>query len=84
VQTVPEVKEHTRHYVQQHNAGGLPEGVKPARYDGIAEAWFDDAQTAIKVMTSRNWASIVAEDDKEFLDTSNCGDVFDRVGRLQA
>jgi hypothetical protein len=62
VQTMPEVKAHTRRYVQQHNIGGLPEGVTAAPYDGIAEAWFDDIDSAKAVMGSKGWAAIVAKD----------------------
>lgn len=70
VLTVPEVKAHTRRYVQQHNIGGIPDGVALAPYDGVAEAWFDDIKSAITVMTSENWAAIVAKDDDNFLDRS--------------
>jgi uncharacterized protein (TIGR02118 family) len=64
---VPEVK---ATLVQQHNIGGIPEGVAAAPYDGVAEAWFDDIKPATTVMTSENWAAIVAYDDENFLDRS--------------
>lgn len=70
VLSVPEVKKYTRRYVQQHNIGGTPDGVTPAPYDGIAEAWFDDVQAAFAVTGSANWAAVVAKDDENFLDRS--------------
>ena len=76
VQTVPEVMEATRHYVQLHNVDGLPSAVTPAPYDGVAEVWFDNKEAAVKVMTSKDWATIVGEDDKLFLDTSKTVAMF--------
>jgi uncharacterized protein (TIGR02118 family) len=70
VLSVPEVKAHTRRYVQQHNIGGTSAGVTAAPYDGIAEAWFDDIESAHAVMRSENWAAVVAKDDENFLDRS--------------
>ncbi|WP_341964121.1 EthD domain-containing protein [Pseudomonas sp. RC10] len=70
VQTVPEVLEHTIRYVQQHNVGGLPEGVPAAPFDGYAEAWIANKEAIYKVIGSPKWDEIVAVDDENFLDRS--------------
>jgi len=76
VQTVPEVKQFTRRYVQQHNIGGTPDVIKAAPYDGIAEAWFDKMEDVLKVVGSPNWMNIVVPDDQKFLDTSKTEIMF--------
>jgi len=70
VQTVPEVKKYTIHYTQQHNIGGIPDGATAAPFDGIAEAWLDDVASVQAMLGSDQWASVVQEDDKKFLNTS--------------
>lgn len=70
VQTVPEVKENTIRYVQQHNVGGVPEFVTAAPFDGVAEAWFPDMEAVGRVMGSDGWANTVMKDDPKFLDVS--------------
>jgi uncharacterized protein (TIGR02118 family) len=70
VQTVPEVMANTIRYTQQHNIGGVPEGVPAAPFDGYAEAWFPDMDAVYKVIGSPKWAEVVAKDDEEFLDRS--------------
>lgn len=70
VQTVPEVKQHTLRYVQQHSIGGVPEGLNAAPFDGYAEAWFPDMAAVQAVVGSAKWAELVVEDDKKFLDPS--------------
>jgi uncharacterized protein (TIGR02118 family) len=70
VQTVPEVMENTIRYTQQHNIGGVPEGVTAAPFDGYAEAWFPNMEAVYKVIGSPKWAEVVAKDDENFLDRS--------------
>lgn len=70
VQTVPEVTAATIRYVQQHPIGGEPQGVTPAPFDGVAEVWMKDRETALSVMGSDGWKNIVGADDKKFLDTT--------------
>lgn len=70
VKSIAAVKENTIRYVQQHNIGGVPEGVTAAPFDGYAEAWFDDMDAVYRVVGSREWAEIVAKDDENFLDRS--------------
>lgn len=76
VQTVPAVKEHTIRYVQQHNVGGVPEGMPGAPFDGIAEAWFESFEDLGKVVGSPEWVSIVQKDDLNFLDVSKTQILF--------
>jgi len=70
VQSVPEVEANTVRYVQQHNIGGVPEGVTAAPFDGYAEAWFADMDAVYRVIGSPQWAEVVAKDDENFLDRS--------------
>ena len=70
VQTVPEVMDTTIRYTQQHNIGGVPDGVPAAPFDGYAEAWFPDMDAVYRVIGSPKWAEVVSTDDENFLDTS--------------
>jgi uncharacterized protein (TIGR02118 family) len=70
VQTVPGVKELSTRYVQQRRIDGVPPGMKQAPFDGVAEGWWPDMESLLKVTTSREWAEIVGKDDENFLDRS--------------
>ena len=70
VRALPEVEAHLLRYVQQHAVDGLPDGLPAASYDGVAEAWFDDLESAMALMGSENWGPIVAADEENFLDRS--------------
>jgi uncharacterized protein (TIGR02118 family) len=70
VASIPEVKQFTKRYVQQHNIGQVPPGITAAPYDGIAEAWFDTIEDVYKVVGTDAWRDIVQKDDLEFLDPS--------------
>lgn len=70
VQSVPGVKEFTIRYVQQRRVDGVPPGMTQAPYDGVAEGWWPDWESMLKVTTSPAWAEIVGGDDAEFLDRS--------------
>lgn len=76
VKAVPEVLENTIRYVQQHDIGGVPEGVPAASFDGYAEAWFPDMEAVYKVIGSPTWAAVVAKDDLNFLDVSKTQVMF--------
>jgi uncharacterized protein (TIGR02118 family) len=70
VASIPEVKQFTKRYVQQHNIGQVPPGITAAPYDGLAEAWFDTIEDVYKVVGTDAWRDIVQKDDLEFLDPS--------------
>lgn len=68
LENLPEVRQYVRRYVQQDAAAGLPDGLPIASFDGVAELWFDDLDAVIAAMGSANYASVVAEDEANFLD----------------
>jgi uncharacterized protein (TIGR02118 family) len=68
LETFPEVQRHVRRYLQQDAAGGLPQGLPVAPFDGVAELWFDDLHGVTAAMGSKNYATVVADDELNFLD----------------
>jgi uncharacterized protein (TIGR02118 family) len=40
----PVVKQYVRRYIQSRTIPNLPNGVKVADYDGVAQLWFDDIE----------------------------------------
>ena len=70
VQSVPEVKQYARRYVQQHNTYVGPDHTPAAPFDGIAEAWFDSLDDAMSLINSDNWFNVIKRDDLNFLDVS--------------
>ncbi|MEU7632610.1 EthD domain-containing protein [Nocardia sp. NPDC049220] len=67
--SVPEVKKYCIRYVRQHNTGWTPDGVAPAPYDGVVEAWFENAEALQAIAKSENWDVMLA-DVENFADTS--------------
>lgn len=70
VQSVPETRQYSRRYRQQHNTYTGPEHTALAPFDGIAEAWFDSLDDALALVTSDNWDKVIRQDDQNFLDVS--------------
>jgi len=70
LESIPEVKQFAKRYVQQHNIGHVPPGVIAAPYDGISEVWFDSVEDLRRVVGTEAWRNIVYKDNEEFLDTS--------------
>jgi uncharacterized protein (TIGR02118 family) len=68
LEKLPEVQQYVRRYVQQDATASLPQGLPIASFDGVAELWFDDLDGIIAAMGSANYATIVAEDESNFLD----------------
>lgn len=66
---VPEVKDYTIRYVQQHNMGIELDGVTPAPYDGVVEAWFESMDALAAIASSERWGEMLA-DVENFADTS--------------
>ena len=61
-------RSHTRHYTQQHSLNNVPGGLPILPYDGVAELWFDNLSSAMATFTHKDYASIVAKDEENFLD----------------
>ena len=57
-------------YVQLHPIVDDVPALRTASYDGIAEIWFDDLDAAAAMFTSDHYETVVAEDEKNFLDRS--------------
>ena len=68
LETLPEVQQYVRRYVQQDAVSGLPQGLPVASFDGVAELWFDDIGAVTAAMGSANYATVVAEDEANFID----------------
>jgi uncharacterized protein (TIGR02118 family) len=66
--SVPEMGEFVQRYQQQHllhvAGGGLP----IAPYDGIAEMWVEDIESAGKIFASDSYNTVIAQDEEHFLD----------------
>ncbi|WP_433282874.1 EthD domain-containing protein [Pseudonocardia xinjiangensis] len=73
--SVPEVRKYTIRYVQQHNTGFMPEGLRSAPYDGIIEVWLDNLEALQAIASSENWATVLA-DVENFADTSKTAYLF--------
>ena len=52
---LPAVKRYVRRYVQQHTLPVEMPGLPPAKYDGITELWFDDADGIGAVFTDSDY-----------------------------
>jgi uncharacterized protein (TIGR02118 family) len=70
VETLPEIQQYVRRYVQQDASAGLPEGLPIAPFDGVAELWFDNRESIIAAMSSVNYATVVSQDEEQFLNRS--------------
>jgi uncharacterized protein (TIGR02118 family) len=67
LESLPEVQQYVRRYVQQGKAAGLPQELAIAPFDGVAELWFDDLNGVTTALRSANYATVVAEDEANFL-----------------
>ena len=70
--TLPEVKQHVRHYVQCHATGAALPGLPDNHLDGSTELWFDDLQALAGVFSSENYMRTIRPDEEEFLDLHAC------------
>lgn len=68
LESLPEVQQHVRRYVQQDAVTGLPDGLAVASFDGISELWFDNLDAVTAAMSSPTYASVAAADGENFLD----------------
>ena len=75
VQTVPEVCQYFRRYVQNHCIPGSGERVDGTRcevdIDGIVEIWFDSLSDLENAMTSRRYMEVLRPDEAKFVALPN-------------
>lgn len=57
-------------YIQQVAVSDVPEGLPVAEFDGMAELWFDDLQSAITIMSSDEYLATIPTDEHNFIDPS--------------
>ena len=66
------VKETVRRYVQQAKVLADLPGMKPNRYDGITELWFDDMEGLQKCFSDPEYMEKIRPDEASFLDLESC------------
>ena len=66
------VKDTVRRYVQQHTMHVDLPGMPPAKYDGIAEIWFDDVAALSRCFTDPEYMARIRPDEESFLDVHGC------------
>jgi uncharacterized protein (TIGR02118 family) len=70
VQSLAPFKSLVRRYVQLRPVEGVPNGLPLARYDGIAEIWFDNLRDVFELIRNEHFLSVVTKDEENFLDGS--------------
>ena len=70
--SLPAVQAHVRRYVQQHTLPVELSGLPPAKYDGITELWFDDAQGIAALFGDPDYLGRIRPDEERFLDLHGC------------
>jgi uncharacterized protein (TIGR02118 family) len=68
-------------YVQQVSVRDIPEGLPVADFDGMAELWFDDLQSALTIMSSDQYRATIPPDEPNFLDQSKTRIMFSEERR---
>lgn len=58
--SLPESTQHVRRYVQSHSLELDLPGMRPSRYDGITQIWFDDPEVFAAVCTSPQYLATSA------------------------
>ncbi len=71
--SLPEVQQYVRKYVQCHTLPVPLAGMPPPAYDGITELWFDDAAAIGYVFASERYMTLIRPDEAKFLDLAGCG-----------
>ena len=57
-------------YIQLHTIARDVPALQTAKYDGVAEIWFDSLEDAAAMFTSDHYNTVVAKDEENFLDRS--------------
>ena len=72
VKSVPEFTRHVRRYVQCHlSAEDTPFAVSGG-YDGVAELWFDDIESANRAFNEPRYLEVIRPDELKFVDLDRC------------
>ena len=69
---LPAVQQQVRRYVQQHTVALEMPGLPPAKYDGITELWFDDANGIGALFNDPDYLARIRPDEERFLDLHGC------------
>jgi uncharacterized protein (TIGR02118 family) len=67
-----------RRYVQSHAIRTGPGGLPQAIYEGVAEVWFDDLETAVGMGEDPNYVNGAGADEPSFIDQSRLTFLFCR------
>lgn len=70
--SVAVVQATVRRYVQQHTLPVDLPGMPPAKYDGITELWFDDAESLGRCFSDPEYLARIRPDEDSFLDLHGC------------
>ena len=70
--SVGAVKDTVRRYVQQHALPVELPGMPPAKYDGVTELWFDDAEALGRCFSDAEYLERIRPDENSFLDLHGC------------
>ena len=70
--SLPAVQQSVRKYVQQHTLPIEMPGLPPAKYDGITELWFDDANDIGTLFNDPEYLAQIRPDEERFLDLHGC------------
>ena len=65
---LPGAQQVVKSYIQQVAMSDLPGGLPVADFDGMAELWFDDLQSAMTIMGSREYLETIPTDEPNFID----------------
>ena len=71
VKSVTEFSRHVRRYVQCHLVKTEVPWGTGADYDGVAELWFDSAESAAEAFGEPKYMEIIRPDELEFADLEN-------------
>lgn len=75
VKGVAEFMRHVRKYAQHHTVpGGVPgfPASPEEPYDGIAELWFDDAESIARAFQEPRYLEVIRPDEEKFVDHAGC------------
>jgi uncharacterized protein (TIGR02118 family) len=67
---LPGVNRVIKCYIQQVSVRDIPEGLPIADFDGLAELWFDDLESALTIMGSDEYQATIPQDEPNFIDPS--------------
>ena len=72
VKSVPEFTRHVRRYVQCHLSAQDTPFAASGGYDGVAELWFDDIDSANRAFAEPRYLEVIRPDELKFADLERC------------